>query len=249
MPELDRCALRKLQLLVEKARRAYDECEFHTVYHALLRLLHVDLSAFYLDVLKDRLYASPAASLERRSAQTVLHALVDTLVRLIAPILSFTAEEVWRYMPAAPGKPESIHLALLPAVDPALLDNGLAERWELLLRVRGEVTKALEEARVKKEIGHALDAAVTLAADPEVEARLAPYASELRTLFIVSAAELVPAGAAPAGATASVEVPGLSIRVSAAPGRKCERCWVHEPSVGESSDHPTICNRCLNALK
>jgi isoleucyl-tRNA synthetase len=152
-------------------------------------------------------------------------------------------------MPAAPGKPASIHLALLPAPDAALLDAGLAERWELLLRVRGEVTKALEEARVKKAIGHALDAAVTLAADPELHARLAPYAAELRSLFIVSAAELVSEAAAPEGAAASAELPGLKVRVAAALGRKCERCWVYAPSVGEIAAHPTICDRCVSALK
>ena len=176
MPEIDRFTLHKLQLLVEKARRAYDLYEYHTIYHALHNFCAVDLSALYLDILKDRLYTSPAASRERRSAQTVLHALLDTLARLMAPILPFTSEEIWQHMPAAPGKPASIHLALLPAVDAALVDADLAERWELLLRVRGEVTKALEEARVKKEIGHALDAAVTIAADAELYARLAPYA-------------------------------------------------------------------------
>jgi isoleucyl-tRNA synthetase len=248
MPEIDRFTLHKLQLLVEKSRRAYDLYEYHTIYHALHNFCTIDLSALYLDILKDRLYTSPAASLERRSAQTVLHVLLDTLARLMAPILPFTAEEIWRHMPDTPGKPASIHLAPLPAADAALADAALAERWEFLLRVRGDVTKALEEARVKKEIGHALDAAVTLAADPEVSAKLAPYAGELRTLFIVSAAELVDAAAAPEGAVASAEVPGLRIRVSTAPGRKCERCWVHEPSVGASNDHPTICDRCLNAL-
>jgi isoleucyl-tRNA synthetase len=117
-----------------------------------------------------------------------------------------------------------------------------------LLRVRGEVTKALEEARVKKTIGHALDAAVTLAADPELHARLAPYAAELRSLFIVSAAELVSEAAAPEGAAASAELPGLKVRVAAALGRKCERCWVYAPSVGEIAAHPTICDRCVSAL-
>jgi isoleucyl-tRNA synthetase len=248
MPEIDRFTLHKLQLLVEKARRAYDLYEYHTIYHALHNFCALDLSALYLDILKDRLYTSPAASRGRRSAQTVLHALLDTLARLMAPILPFTSEEIWQHMPAAPGKPASIHLALLPAVDAALVDADLAERWELLLRVRGEVTKALEEARVKKEIGHALDAAVTIAADPEFYARLAPYASELRALFIVSAAELVPGTAAPGGAVAGTELPGLRIRVAAASGGKCERCWVHAPSVGESAEHPGICDRCLCAL-
>ena len=221
--------------------------EYHTIYHALHNFCAIDLSALYLDILKDRLYTSPAGSLERRSAQTVLTALLDALARIMAPILPVTAEEVWRHMPAAPGKAASIHMALLPAPDAALMDAGLAERWERLLQVRGEVTKALEEARVKKLIGHALDAAVTLSAGGELYEALAPHAAELRSLFIVSAAELLK-DAALEGAVESTEVKGLRIRVEPAAGLKCERCWVHETSVGESAEHPGICGRCRTAL-
>jgi isoleucyl-tRNA synthetase len=247
MLEIDRFTLHKLQLLVEKARRAYDLYEYHTIYHALHNFCAIDLSALYLDILKDRLYTSPAGSLERRSAQTVLTALLDALARIMAPILPVTAEEVWRHMPAAPGKAASIHMALLPAPDAALMDAGLAERWERLLQVRGEVTKALEEARVKKLIGHALDAAVTLSAGGELYEALAPHAAELRSLFIVSAAELLK-DTALEGAVESTEVKGLRIRVEPAAGLKCERCWVHETSVGESAEHPGICGRCRTAL-
>jgi len=247
MLEIDRFTLHKLQLLVEKARRAYDLYEYHTIYHALHNFCAIDLSALYLDILKDRLYTSPAGSLERRSAQTVLTALLDALARIMAPILPITAEEVWRHMPAAPGKAASIHMALLPSPDAALMDAGLAERWERLLQVRGEVTKALEEARVKKLIGHALDAAVTLSAGGELYEALAPHAAELRSLFIVSAAELLK-DAALEGAAESAEVKGLRIRVEPAAGPKCERCWVHETSVGASAEHPGICARCRTAL-
>ena len=247
MLEIDRFTLHKLQLLVEKARRAYDLYEYHTIYHALHNFCAIDLSALYLDILKDRLYTSPAGSLERRSAQTVLTALLDALARIMAPILPITAEEVWRHMPAAPGKAASIHMALLPSPDAALMDAGLAERWERLLQVRGEVTKALEEARVKKLIGHALDAAVTLSAGGELYEALEPHAAELRSLFIVSAAELLK-DAALEGAAESAEVKGLRIRVEPAAGPKCERCWVHETSVGASAEHPGICARCRTAL-
>jgi isoleucyl-tRNA synthetase len=247
MPEIDRFTLHKLQLLVEKARRAYDLYEYHTIYHALHNFCAIDLSALYLDILKDRLYTSPARSLERRSAQTVLNMLLDTLARIMAPILPMTAEEIWRHMPAVPDKAASIHMALLPAPEAALMDAKLAERWERLLQVRGEVTKALEEARVKKLIGHALDAAVTLSAGGELYEALAPHAAELRSLFIVSAAELLK-DATLEGAVESAEVKGLSIRVEPAAGPKCERCWVHETSVGASAEHPTICDRCRTAL-
>ena len=247
MPEIDRFTLHKLQLLVEKARRAYDLYEYHTIYHALHNFCAIDLSALYLDILKDRLYTSPARSLERRSAQTVLCMLLDALARIMAPILPMTAEEIWRHMPAVPDKAASIHMALLPAPEAARMDAELAERWERLLQVRGEVTKALEEARVKKLIGHALDAAVTLSAGGELYEALAPHAAELRSLFIVSAAELLK-DATLEGAVESAEVKGLRIRVEPAAGPKCERCWVHETSVGASAEHPTICDRCRTAL-
>jgi isoleucyl-tRNA synthetase len=245
--EMDRFMLHKLQLLVEKARRAYDAYEYHTLYHGLYNFCTVDLSALYLDILKDRLYTSPARSAERRSAQSVLFALLDALARLMAPILPFTAEEIWQHLPEFDGKAASVHLGRLPDPDPGLKDEALAARWEEVYRVRGEVTKALEEARVRKLIGHALDASVTLSAPAELYARLAPYAAELRAVFIVSAADLRE-GPPPEGAYRSSEIPGLAVQVAAAPGIKCARCWVHETTVGEDPAHPSICGRCRSAL-
>jgi isoleucyl-tRNA synthetase len=247
MPDIDRYTLHRLQLLVEKARQAYDLYEYHIIYHALHNFCTVDLSALYLDILKDRLYTSPPQSLERRSAQTVLYTLVDFLCRLMAPILPFTAEEIWRHMPAVADKAASVHLTLLPSPDPALIDPALAERWEVVLSVRSEVTKALEAARVQKRIGHALDAAVTLSADGELYAKLAPYAGDLRSFFIVSAAELLK-DTPLEEAFESLEVKGLRVRVQPAAGKKCDRCWIHETSVGQNPEHPTICGRCRAAL-
>ena len=247
MPEIDRFTLHRLQLLVEKARRAYDLYEYHTIFHALHNFCAVDLSAFYLDILKDRLYTSPAKSRERRSAQTVLHILTDTLCRLMAPILPFTAEEIWRHLAAAPGRVPSVHLAQLPAPQPKWMDAPLAERWEQLLAVRGEVTKALESARAQKRIGHALDAAVTLSVDGGLYDRLVRYSEDLRSVFIVSAAKLVNDQPLE-DAFESVEIKGLKIRVQPAPGGKCDRCWVHETSLGQNPEHPTICARCTQAL-
>jgi isoleucyl-tRNA synthetase len=247
MPEIDRFTLHRLQLQVEKARRAYDLYEYHTIFHALHNFCAVDLSAFYLDILKDRLYTSPAKSRERRSAQTVLHTLTDTLCRLMAPILPFTAEEIWQHLAAAPGRVPSVHLAQLPAPQPERMDAPLAERWEQLLTVRGEVTKALESARAQKRIGHALDAAVTLSVDGALYDRLTRYSEDLRSIFIVSAAELVKDRPLE-DAFESVEIKGLKIRVQPAPGGKCDRCWVHETSLGQNPEHPTICARCTQAL-
>jgi isoleucyl-tRNA synthetase len=173
--------------------------------------------------------------------------LLDTLSRLMAPILPFTAEEIWQHLPASSSRAASIHLALLPDVDNGLKDDALAERWERLLRVRAEVTKALEAARTQKLIGHALDAEVILSAGESLYTELSRYAGDLRSLFIVSAVSLLK-DAQPEGAIQTAEIPGLSIRVQPASGRKCERCWVHEDAVGESSEHPTLCRRCRQAL-
>ena len=247
LPEIDRFALYRLQRVVERVRGAYDRYEFHTVYHTLFNYCTLDLSAFYLDVLKDRLYTSPPDSPARRSAQTVMHAILDAMTRLMAPILPFTSEEIWSFMPAARDVADSVHLALLPEVDPRWLDTELAARWRRLLEVRGEVTKALEAARAEKRIGHPLDADVTLFADGELVGMLAPYADELNTLFIVSRVTL-DEGAHTAGSFTSTAMPGLSIAVAPAVEAKCERCWVRDASVGESEAHPGLCHRCRTTV-
>ena len=191
MLEIDRFALHTLQELNSRLCKAYDDYEFHIIYHRLYNYCVIDLSAFYLDVLKDRLYISPPVSLERRSAQTVMHIILDTVARLMAPILPFTAEEIWNFMPPRNGKESSIHMANLPAVNSGWLDKALSQRWELLLTVRGEVTKALEAARAKKLIGHPLDAAVSIYAPEDLYQHLLPFADDLRSILIVSKASLV----------------------------------------------------------
>ncbi len=248
MLEIDRFALHRLQGLVRKARAAYDSYEFHAVYHNLYNFCTVDLGAFYLDVLKDRLYTSPAKSTARRSAQTALNTILDALVRLMAPILVFTAEELWVHMPGADARPTSGHLTQLPEVEENLLDDELAGRWESILLIRGEVSKALEEARTQKIIGHALDAAVTLSMPEALSAVVKPDADELRTVFIVSKVS-ISAEESLAGGHESTNIPGLAIRIDPASGEKCERCWIHEPSVGADALHKTICARCLKVLE
>jgi len=247
MPEIDRFALHRLQTLIAKALAAYEAYEFHTIYHALHNYCAVDLSAFYLDVLKDRLYTAAADDPARRSAQTVLYRILDALCRLMAPLLPFTAEEVWRYMPRSAAA-ESIHLMPFPAPDDRLLDADLAADWRLILTIRGEVTKALEAARAKKWIGHPLDAAVHLYLDADLLARLTPYAKDLRFILIVSRVVLETT-AAPETALKSGAVEGLAIGVAPAEGAKCGRCWVHDTSVGEDRVHPMLCRRCLVAVQ
>ena len=246
MTEIDRYALRTAAQLVNRCRRAYDEYEFHVIYHRLYNYCVVDLSAFYLDILKDRLYTSPARSAERRSAQTAMHGILDALVRIMAPILPFTAEEVWAHMPAADGRAESVHLADLPEIRDDRRDDALAERWRRLRSIRGAVTRALESARAAKTIGHPLDAAVTLHGEGELGELLTRYADDLHTYFIVSKASVV--DAPPTDGVTDEEVDGLTVAVAHAAGEKCGRCWVHDTTVGENAEHPTICARCLDQM-
>jgi isoleucyl-tRNA synthetase len=247
MPEIDRYALHKLQLIVEKARKAYDTYEFHVIYHALFNYCTLDLSAFYLDILKDRLYTSPPDSVQRKSAQTVLHIQAETIARLMAPILPFTADEIWRHMPFKNGDRASIHMSSLPEVNPDFKDDDLAARWEFLLSIRGEVTKKLEEARAAKLIGHPLDAAVTISAGGDAYDALQPYTDELRSFLIVSKATLVKEDTIE-GASEGSGLDGVRVQVEAAPGDKCERCWVHDTTVGTNIEQPTVCRRCQEAL-
>jgi isoleucyl-tRNA synthetase len=247
MPEIDRFALHRLQELIARAWKAYKTYEFHVIYHALYNYCIVDLSAFYLDILKDRLYTAPPESLERKSAQTVIYNLLDSLSRIMAPILAFTAEEIWNYMPGREKNAGSVHLSSLPTANEAWKDERLAENWKQLLEVRGEVTKSIEDARVKKIVGHSLDAVVTLYANDDLYDRLHPYADDLRSIFIVSKTHLIK-GEKPDGSFECQDVPGLAIRVDSAEGDKCERCWVHDISVGSDSERPTICSRCQDSL-
>jgi isoleucyl-tRNA synthetase len=247
MLPIDRYALHSLQGLIDRARKAYETYEFHVIYHALFNYCTLDLSAFYLDILKDRLYTSPPADLARRSAQTALYRIADALARLMAPIMVFTAEEIWRHLPAAADREESIHLAGLPAVDESLRNETLARQWRAIKQVRGEVTKALEAARAQKKIGHSLDAAVTLGLSDEYFELLAPYQGELQSILIVSQAQLQRGPLD--GADGNTETEGITVLVAPAQGEKCNRCWVYNTTVGDHSDHPTICGSCYASLK
>jgi isoleucyl-tRNA synthetase len=247
MEEIDRFVVHALQGLIEKTIKAYGTYELHIIYHSIYNFCTLDLSSFYLDILKDRLYTSPQTSPKRRSAQTAIYRVLDAIVRLMAPVLPFTAEEVWFYMPFVKGKEESINLAPLPQVDDASKDADLARRWNRILEVRGEVTKALEAARTQKLIGHSLDASVILSADGELYEQLYPYREELRSIMIVSGVSLLKEEKLVDAF--KIDTPnGLAIRIEKASGEKCDRCWVHDVSVGSTPEHATICERCLTAL-
>lgn len=245
MDELDRYALYELQDLIRKIRQAFDKFEFHRVYYALQNYCVVDLSSFYLDILKDRLYTAPAASRARRSAQTVIHTILQTLLKLMAPILSFTAEEAWLQMLHRPSP--SVHMELFPEADPKLQDEVLARRWEKIQAIRNEVLRALETARRDKVIGHPLDARVLLSLPPELENEFKGEEDLFRTVFIVSAVSFEPA-ANLTNPIEGVDIPGLKLQIGTAPGEKCERCWVRSEEVGHFPDHPRICGRCHTAV-
>lgn len=253
LPELDRWALLRLARLVQRLTEAFDAYQFYHFYHSVHNFCTVDLSAFYLDVIKDRLYTSRANAPQRRAAQTVLFHILSTLVRLLAPILSHTAEEIWQHLPAhlAEGpRPESVYLTEWPKVEASYLDLGLEERWERLLRVRGVVSKALELARGQKLIGNSLEAAVTLYPDQEVYEWLLPFEAELATIFIVSQAALAEPGSTPLPQSyRAPDLPGLAVAVTRAAGSKCARCWVWRPEVGQDAEFPDLCPRCLAVLR
>ena len=246
MEELDRWALHQLQVLSERVQKAYDEFEFHLIYHSLHNFCVLDLSSFYLDIIKDRLYTSPATSVQRRSAQTALNEILEVLVRLMAPILSFTSDELWRHMPGGP-RSASVQMELFKPIREDYKDPGLVDRWDRIISVRREVMKTLESERKDKRIGHSLDSSVTLGLTPGLKELLEPYEGELRSIFIVSSVTMVDMDGLPE-TPESETVPGLKITVEPSPAPKCERCWVHDTSVGNHDDHPTLCTRCVDAL-
>ncbi|MGH9689618.1 MAG: isoleucine--tRNA ligase [Candidatus Acidiferrales bacterium] len=246
--ELDAWMLRRTGTLIRQCREWYAEFEFHRAYHAIHDFCTVDLSAFYFDVLKDRLYTFAPHNRGRRSAQTAVDRIANALVRLIAPILVFTAEEVWKYLPRGESHPASVHMASFPPAEKfeRALDEARASNWERLLAVREEVLKALEQARASKRISGALEARVTLGANGDLHELLLEYSASLPSLLIVSQVKL--ADAVLSGAAQAAGMEGLQILVERAEGKKCERCWNYSTHVGDSAEYPTLCERCLAAL-
>ncbi len=244
LSELDRFILDRLQGLVERCRRAYDAFEFHVVYHALNNFCSVDLSALYLDIVKDRLYCEGADSRERRSGQTALYLLLEGLVGIMAPILSFTAEEIWGFMPPDPKRPPSVLLSDFPSVDPVLRDPVLAGEWETLLAVRSAVTKTLEGLRSAGDIGHSLEADVEIAASDPVAGVLESHRASLAEIFIVSRVTLVSEGTLSGPAL----VPGVTVAAKRVVGEKCPRCWNYRDDAGHDPAVPAMCGRCVSVL-
>ncbi len=246
MLELDRWALMHMQLLKKEVKQAYEDYDFHVLYHAIHNFCTVEMSSYYLDILKDRLYAYKADSLERRSAQTAMYEIMVDLVVMLAPVLSFTMEEVWQFMKKTSDMPESVQMMPWPEVKEEYIDPALEKKWEDFIGIRSEITRVLEVARKAKTIGHSLDAKVELYAEGEALAVLKSVEKDLPTLLIVSQAELHE-GLTEAGEATTRE--DLKVVVKAAEGHKCERCWIYSDTVGKDAEHPTLCARCAEAVK
>jgi len=240
--EIDRWILVRMEDLIGRCRGWYDELGFHKVYHAVYDFATTDLSAIYFDILKDRLYTSARNDLGRRSAQTALYRINYALVRLLAPILAFTTEEVWGHMQRPGSAPESVHLALCPEPEEVTVGLSLDRRpdriaWEQLMTLRDAALKSLETARQQKIIGAPLEAKVHLSVPADLFERLENYASELPALFIVSQVTLSSNGNGP-----------VSVEVERTDGVKCERCWKYTADVGSNPDFPTACAACARAV-
>ena len=250
MQPLDRFALDVAARLHQRLAEAYLEFEFHKVFHGLHNYCVTDLSAVYLDIIKDRLYASAPESQQRRSAQSALWHILSLLLRDMAPILSFTAEEIFGHLPESLRGPQSTVFALQPLdVQPWLLPEGLRDDWQSLLAVRGAVTAAIEPLRQAGEVGHSLDTRVTLWLADDLRERLESLGADLRAVCIVSQLVLANLKDAPDKALRLSEVEGLAVSVERARGEKCERCWIYSEDLGTDPAHPTLCPRCAEVVR
>ena len=247
LQEIDKWALHVLQGVIRDILHAYETFEFHRIAHTLNRFCAVELSALYFDILKDRLYTEKKEGASRRGAQTVLWQILDTITRLMAPILSFTAEEVWLASPDFKGKAASVFLSQLPVANPKWENAELGERWERFFKMRSVVTKALEKARAAKFLGNALEAKVVLESNEDQEKFLKSFGAGLSDLFIVSEAAF---GKAEGDwVNTSEEVSGLKVGIEKSSSPKCARCWKYLPTVGKNPNHPEICARCIDTVE
>ena len=240
--EIDKWALTRLNKLVKDCIKDYDEYNFSGCYHDINQFCVVDMSSFYLDIIKDRLYTSKKDSVERRAAQTTMYIILDSLVKILAPMISFTAEEIWKAMKHTKVEAvESVMLTNYPEPN-AMYDNKeLTEKWNKIIKLKDIVAKELENARAEKKIGNSLNAKITIYAEGEQYKFIKENLELLQTVFIVSALEVEE--------NARKDEVKLGVKVEQAPGEKCERCWMYSETVGEDKEHPTICHRCSENLK
>ena len=244
MFEIDKWAMHKLEELKEKTTEYYDKYEFYSLFQEITYFCSMEMSSFYLDIVKDRLYCEGTTSIERRSAQTVLTEVLKVLVRIISPVLSFTADEIWERIPEALKEEESVHLSKWIEANPEYLNEELAKKWDKIARLRREVNKKLEAERQTGLIGHSLDARVLLNIVNAEYSFIKDYTeNEVSDLFIVSQVKFVNDN------LAESEIEGISISVEKASGEKCERCWKYDEEVGHDHNHSDVCPRCASVLE
>ncbi|MBQ7990274.1 MAG: isoleucine--tRNA ligase [Oscillospiraceae bacterium] len=249
MTEIDKWALTRLNILIDKVNAGYDAFDFHVVVHSIHNFCVTEMSNFYLDIIKDRLYCMGEKTPERRSAQSAMYLILSAVSRMLAPVLSFTAEEIWKYIPhRASDNAESIFLNDMPEKVEISVDDAFTAKWDLLYNVRFAVTKALEVKRNEKLIGAPLEAKVTLhIPDADTFAKISSYSDDLATVFIVSAVCLANDDKGEQKSDdASLNV---SVTVERAGGSKCERCWCYSDYVGTNAVYPTLCKRCAEQVE
>ena len=237
--EIDKWALLKLNQLIKACTKSYDDYDFNKAYQAINTFCVVDMSNFYLDIIKDRLYTAKKESKERRSAQTAMYEILSALVRIITPMTCYTAEEIWKYMPHRDGEnPESVMLESWPKPKDEYDNSELEEKWNKIIKIKEEVAKELEIKRAEKTIGHSLNAKVIIYSSEKEYEFLKENEEILLTVFIVSALDIE-----------NSKDNEIKIRIETAPGKKCERCWMYSETVGDDKDNPGICHKCSEALK
>ena len=242
LQEIDKWALTKLNKLIEDCSNAYDGYDFKKAYQAINQFCVVDMSNFYLDIIKDRLYTEKLNSIERRAAQTTMYEILQALVRILAPMTCFTAEEIWEFMPHKDNeKLDSVMLSYYPEINEKYNNKELEEKWNKIIKIKELVSKKLEEARSEKVIGHSLNAKVTLYAEKDEYEFLLENKELLMTVFIVSGLEIEK--------NERKNEEKIGVKVEVADGKKCERCWMYSTTVGEDKENPNICHRCSEALK
>lgn len=242
LQEIDKWALTKLNKLIEDCSNAYDGYDFKKAYQAINQFCVVDMSNFYLDIIKDRLYTEKTNSIERRAAQTTMYEILQALVRILAPMTCFTAEEIWKFMPHKDNeKLDSVMLSYYPEINEKYNNKELEEKWNKIIKIKELVSKKLEEARSEKVIGHSLNAKVTLYAENDEYEFLLENKELLMTVFIVSGLEIEK--------NERKNEEKIGVKVEVADGKKCERCWMYSTTVGEDKENPNICHRCSEALK
>ncbi len=247
LTELDQWILSKLQKLIEVVEDSYDTYEYHKMYHAVHNFCTVELSSFYMDVLKDRLYILEPNDPVRKSGQTAMYEILTTLIKLISPVIIHTAEEVWSYLPDG-NHAESVFLEDWPTTKAEYVNKELEAKWDRLLMIRKDVSKALELARKNKVVGHSLDAAIKIYPTAEIIKFLEDF-NDLSELFIVSTVELAEENEEPSKEAYTGEETAIKVVVSQAAGQKCERCWNYSTTVGINEEHPAVCDRCLEVVE